>query len=581
MKVFNIEDRVIISNPAKHNERLEGMTGEIICIYPEAELYKMRFDNPDFFDTSFKAEELSLEDGGGTWLLNDSKDNPTGFYGAFSTKEEAIEYARDKGEGPVYLFKRVGRFDPYIYADDILGKIGDNAYDIIGDAANEYTSRLDHASDEQELEIKLNKVLKEWLIKHELMAYRPFEVEDHGEIDVNTREAGALLSPESPKDYQIKNYLAMGAKTRPTEYVRQTMDILNQGNVNSCVAFATRVLVQWYAEPEWKEYGDKYGYSRSPEWSNEFIYHNRLKAHHQGQGMYPVECLNQLKKCGVCSYRTFPGNTEYKKGESVITEDMRRRAQSQAINSYARVNTKNPNEVMDTLLENGPFLASIPITKALMKCRNDYVKYDGTEDGYHAVVVFGYRQTNKGLELYIQNSWGRTWGHDGCAWLSADYRIVEAWSIVDKCIPPQSTKSEVVFTVGKSAYLANGMAFYMDTTPVIINGRTFLPARYLSAALNCSIQFLPKAGPEGSDAVYIYDYEVGPIFFYIGSTQYTINGKPHKTDAPPFIDENNRTMIPVRALGEALGFDVEYSDTKNNDGTSLKNITITRERALI
>ena len=33
------------------------------------------------------------------------------------------------------------------------------------------------------------------------------------------------------------------------------------------------------------------------------------------------------------------------------------------------------------------------------------------------------------------------------------------------------------------------------------------------------------------------------------------------TDANPFIDENNRTQMPIRVLGETLGFDVKWDDT--------------------
>ena len=42
----------------------------------------------------------------------------------------------------------------------------------------------------------------------------------------------------------------------------------------------------------------------------------------------------------------------------------------------------------------------------------------------------------------------------------------------------------------------------------------------------------------------------------IGSTSYTVNGTPQTMDAEPYINSDNRTMVPLRFLAEALGCDV-------------------------
>jgi len=49
------------------------------------------------------------------------------------------------------------------------------------------------------------------------------------------------------------------------------------------------------------------------------------------------------------------------------------------------------------------------------------------------------------------------------------------------------------------------------------------------------------------------------IRFTIGSNAHTINGIPHTNDVAPFIDfDYNRTMIPVRAVSEALGAETDW-----------------------
>lgn len=42
----------------------------------------------------------------------------------------------------------------------------------------------------------------------------------------------------------------------------------------------------------------------------------------------------------------------------------------------------------------------------------------------------------------------------------------------------------------------------------------------------------------------------------------TIDGVAvHWTDAVPYVDANNRTMVPLRPIGEAMGLDVEWDNT--------------------
>lgn len=91
----------------------------------------------------------------------------------FSTKEEAIldakESYKDRSVIEIYLGEAVIDFTPYIFADNVLEAIGNEAY-----GENEYAE--DYLYDvkkehEQELEDKLNEVLQKWLEKHE--CYKP------------------------------------------------------------------------------------------------------------------------------------------------------------------------------------------------------------------------------------------------------------------------------------------------------------------------------------------------------------------------------------------------------------------------
>ncbi|WP_172633852.1 copper amine oxidase N-terminal domain-containing protein [Caldisericum exile] len=66
------------------------------------------------------------------------------------------------------------------------------------------------------------------------------------------------------------------------------------------------------------------------------------------------------------------------------------------------------------------------------------------------------------------------------------------------------------------------------------------------------------------------------VRLYIGSTTAYINDKEYKLDAPPFIDKiSNRTLVPVRFISEALGFDVLWDGIKKE--VTIKNRENTTE----
>jgi len=45
-----------------------------------------------------------------------------------------------------------------------------------------------------------------------------------------------------------------------------------------------------------------------------------------------------------------------------------------------------------------------------------------------------------------------------------------------------------------------------------------------------------------------------------------VNGtKINFPDAEPFIDENSRTQVPIRFVGEALGADVSWTEIQKSD----------------
>jgi hypothetical protein len=102
------------------------------------------------------------------------------------------------------------------------------------------------------------------------------------------------------------------------------------------------------------------------------------------------------------------------------------------------------------------------------------------------------------------------------------------------------------------AVLVDGVPVSFDAAPFIdANSRLMVPLRAISEALGATVLWNPSSrtvtiSKQGSSAV-----------FRIDSTTATLNGQTQKMDTCPVI-KNERTMVPVRYVGEYLGAEVDW-----------------------
>ena len=101
--------------------------------------------------------------------------------------------------------------------------------------------------------------------------------------------------------------------------------------------------------------------------------------------------------------------------------------------------------------------------------------------------------------------------------------------------------------------IVNGTYVWPDTAPVIENGRALVPIRAVAEFLNAEVSWNDST----KTATIIRDGKTVEIT--IGSSKIKRNGKSIKIDCAAKII-NNRTMIPVRAIAEALGADVNWDN---------------------
>lgn len=148
--------------------------------------------------------------------------------------------------------------------------------------------------------------------------------------------------------------------------------------------------------------------------------------------------------------------------------------------------------------------------------------------GGHELVVVGYDnllehkdvldgQVHKGYYL-IKNTWGTEWGEDGYAWLPKDY---------------------LTYTVSVTS--SSRMRFFIDA--------------YTALDLKND------------------DTTENVVTMYIGDKSVHINGNVTSWDVAPVI-EKDRTLVPLRGISEALGYNVEWNDSD-------KRITMTKDNTEI
>ncbi len=115
-----------------------------------------------------------------------------------------------------------------------------------------------------------------------------------------------------------------------------------------------------------------------------------------------------------------------------------------------------------------------------------------------------------------------------------------------------------------------------DQAPVIKNGRTLVPVRFVSEQLSYQVNW-----DNTNKNVYIYDYGVSPQTFKNSTNDiqvYLNNKKITFADQKPVII-NGRTLIPLRAVAENMNVSVNWDDTKKqvNINTSTPKTTTSNQ----
>lgn len=108
----------------------------------------------------------------------------------------------------------------------------------------------------------------------------------------------------------------------------------------------------------------------------------------------------------------------------------------------------------------------------------------------------------------------------------------------------------ISMTVGSNDFVINDTIVTIpDAAPYIANSRTYVPFRALGEAIGADVEW------DNDARTVTYTLDGTEIVMTIGSTTYTVNGVEKSMDVAPEIT-GERTYVPIRFIGEALGFKV-------------------------
>ena len=112
-----------------------------------------------------------------------------------------------------------------------------------------------------------------------------------------------------------------------------------------------------------------------------------------------------------------------------------------------------------------------------------------------------------------------------------------------------------VFAYVYITVVVDGQTIVFDQPPIIENGRTLVPMRAIFEALGCDVEYYENE--DGSKTVYARKGG-NNISLEIGSPDMYVNSGAVTLDVPAKI-EGSRTLVPVRAISEALDAAVDWN----------------------
>ncbi len=132
------------------------------------------------------------------------------------------------------------------------------------------------------------------------------------------------------------------------------------------------------------------------------------------------------------------------------------------------------------------------------------------------------------------------------------YRMGIVWQNSSYNQPPHLSyylEEKTELTLNSASAKVNSRDVSLDVAPYAENGRTLVPLRFISESLGAKVDY--------QDGIISVTTDDRTVIMNIGSTDYTVNGDTFAMETVPVVI-NQRTLVPLRVVAEALGFEVDW-----------------------
>ena len=244
------------------------------------------------------------------------------------------------------------------------------------------------------------------------------------ETNSRKRQKGCYQSPEDSRDYQVTS---QSVSDYPVRFVLSNLSkVENQGLYNSCVSQAITTAIETIAKNNnWPAFMEL---SRMHCW-NEARKLTWGSSWRQNKGVYIRDGWKAAAK-GITIEKLFPYQERYLNRDlhhswvfawypSFVYRFIR-------INDYGDKLAAIKQALFD---KKTPVVFGVRIGSSFYHpSRTEvYNPPDGETGGGHAMLIIGWDDNKRAF--FIRNSWGESWGLNGCLWVSQDWLLREAYDI--------------------------------------------------------------------------------------------------------------------------------------------------------
>lgn len=193
--------------------------------------------------------------------------------------------------------------------------------------------------------------------------------------------------------------------------VEQLPQIIDQGSFQSCVACSLAALLEFF---EGLEKGEQSRFSHS------YIYGKHRDKSSTNSGMFVETALKSMLNCGSVPLSVWSRPMEMPEAKTMVrdNEELEKLAIPSRIGGYCKIRWGNDQEAVENI-----YLAikntGVPVVATSYHAFGEH----------HCILIYG--ANVKTREVYVQNSWGESWGDKGrCKMKVGNFE--NAWMVMDE-----------------------------------------------------------------------------------------------------------------------------------------------------